>query len=126
MTNPGDPLAVHWRDRRGVRLSPVGVVVALVTSAVLSAVPALAQSWSPPPQTVPSIGLTSQAYAPPTVPSIGSSTPRPWEVPSIGLSTPQAYPPLTVPSIGSSTPPPYEVPSIGLKTPQAFPPVTVP
>jgi hypothetical protein len=52
-----------------VRLSPVGVVVALVTSAVLSAVPALAQSWSPPPQTVPSIGLkTPQAFPPVTVP----------------------------------------------------------
>jgi hypothetical protein len=31
-----------------------------------------------------------------------------------------------VPSIGSSTPRPYEVPSIGLRTPQALPPVTVP
>jgi hypothetical protein len=118
--------------RRGAGFTSVtvrtsGVLVALIVTGLGTAVPACAQSWPPPPQTVPSIGLrTPQAYAPSTVPSIGSSTPRPYEVPSLGLSTRQAYPPLTVPSIGSSTPRPYEVPSIGLKTPQAFPPATVP
>jgi hypothetical protein len=118
--------------RRGAGCTSVtartsGVLVALIVTGLGTAVPARAQSWPPPPQTVPSIGLrTPQAYAPSTVPSIGSSTPRPYEVPSLGLSTRQAYPPLTVPSIGSSTPPPYEVPSIGLKTPPALPPATVP
>src|SRR6185369_5709271 len=123
-----------------------GALVALVASGLFAAAPAGAQSWPPPPQTVPSIGLkTPQAFPPATVPSIGLKTPQalppatvpsiglktpqalpPATVPSIGLRTPPAYQPYTVPSIGLSTPPPYEVPSIGLSTPQALPPVTVP
>jgi hypothetical protein len=129
MTNPspGDPSAARSSIATGVRLARGGVAVALVAGGLLTATPAHAQSWPPPPQTVPSIGLSSpRAYAPATVPSIGLSTPPPYEVPSIGLHSLQAYPPLTAPSIGSSTPRPYDVPSIGLTTPQAFPPSTVP
>lgn len=125
--SPGDPSAARSSIRTGVILARGGAAIALVVGGLLTATPAHAQSWPPPPQTVPSIGLNSPpAYAPATIPSIGLSTPRPYEVPSIGLHSLQAYPPLTAPSIGSSTPRPYEVPSIGLTTPQAFPPSTVP
>ena len=52
-----------------------------------------------------------------TAPSIGTTSPRPYEVPSIGIGSIQAYPPMTAPSIGPSTPQGYEVPSIGVRNP---------
>ena len=59
----------------------LALIAALVASGLFTALPALAQSWPPPPQTVPSIGLKTPQGNPATVPSIGLSTPRSYEVP---------------------------------------------
>src|SRR6266545_3794047 len=99
-------------------LLKLSILLVPVVSGLFAATPSLAQSWPPPPQTVPSIGLrTPQASSPKTSPSIGPSTPPAYEVPSIGLQTPGALPPATVGSIGSTTPQPYApvtVESIGI------------
>jgi hypothetical protein len=123
-------MSFHRGTRRAMAaLLKLSILFLSVVTGLFAATASLAQSWPPPPQTVPSIGLrTPQALPPATVPTIGLRTPQalpPATVPSIGLSTPQAYSPKTAPSIGSSTPPAYEVPSIGLQTPEAFPPATV-
>ncbi|HEU4368525.1 MAG TPA: hypothetical protein VFV05_09910 [Methylomirabilota bacterium] len=93
-----------------------------MASALFTPMPTPAQTWPPPPQTVPSIGLSSpQALPPATVPSIGLKTPQalpPATLPSIGLKTPHTFPPATVPSIGAAeTLPSYvpvPVPSAGI------------
>jgi hypothetical protein len=105
------------RERR-IRSTAVswGASIVLFASSLLIAGPASAQSWPPPPETVPSIGLkTPAASLLPTVPSIGLTTPQPLPpatVPSIGLTTPQRWPPATVPSIGLKTPQPLALPTV--------------